>query len=179
MPLAAQEAAPRFAFFNLNQLVESSVKAKKVATELEVLGKNLQDKIQAKAAEGQKLQQQLQSSGLSDQGREQLQGQLKDLEYEFKKLQENSQAELNKVRGKVMGQLEQLVRPLIDKMAKEQKLQVVFNGDATAQMLVYADESWFKNFTAELAKRLDESEGTPAAAEEKPAASKPAPKKKG
>lgn len=179
LPILAQDAAPRFAFFNLRQLVDSSVKAKKVYTELEVTGKNLQDKIQSKGAEGQKLQQQLQSPGLSDAGKEELQKQLRDLEFEYKKLQEDSQGEFNKVQQKVMGQLQQMFMPIVDKMAKEQKLQVVFNGDAAGQILAWADESWLKDFTAEVAKRLDASEGTPQAApgSDKASSTKPAPKK--
>ena len=176
LPLRAEDA-PRIAFFNLRQLVEGSVKAKRVYTELEVLGKNLQEKLEQKSAEGQKLQSQLQSGTLSDQGREQIQKQLRDLEFEYKKLQEDSQSEFNKVNQKVMGELNRIVFPIVDALAKEQKLQVVINGDQAAQMITWADAEWLKAFTAEVGKRLDAASDTPAAAA-KPASStaKPAAK---
>jgi Skp family chaperone for outer membrane proteins len=179
LPVLAQDApAPRIAFFNLSQLVESSIKAKKIYTELEVTGKNLQEKLDQKNAEGQKVQQQLQSGVVSDQGREQLQKQLRDLEFELKKLQEDSQAEIKKVQQKVMGDLNKIVFPIIDALAKEQKLQVVMNGDQAGQMFVWADTAWLKVFTAEVAKRLDAApEGGTPAATAKPAA--PAPKATG
>ncbi|MEI6591747.1 MAG: hypothetical protein WCL47_00810, partial [Holophagaceae bacterium] len=46
-PAVAQEA-PRFAFFSINQLVRSSKKAGAIFSELEITGKNLQEKLQAK-----------------------------------------------------------------------------------------------------------------------------------
>lgn len=177
LPLRAEDA-PRIAFFNLRQLVEGSVKAKRVYTELEVLGKNLQEKLEQKSAEGQKLQSQLQSGTLSDQGREQIQKQLRDLEFEYKKLQEDSQSEFNKVNQKVMGELNRIVFPIVDALAKEQKLQVVINGDQAAQMITWADAEWLKAFTAEVGKRLDAASDTPAAVA-KPAASTAKPAAKG
>lgn len=177
LPLMAQDA-PRIAFFNLGQLVETSVKAKKIYTELEVTGKNLQEKLEQKGADHQKLQQQLQSGALSDQGREQLQKQLRDLEYELKKLQDDSQLEIKKVQQKVLGEISVVASPIIETLAKEQKLQVVLNGDQISQLVVWADMEWAKAFTAEVARRLDASEGTPAPAAAKPAA-KPAPKPAG
>ncbi len=173
LPLRAEDA-PRIAFFNLRQLVESSVKAKRVYTELEVVGKNLQEKLEQKSAEGQKLQSQLQSGTLSDQGREQIQKQLRDLEYEYKKLQEDSQGEFNKVNQKVMGELNRIVFPIIDALAKEQKLQVVINGEQAAQMITWADTEWMKAFTTEVSKRLDAASDTPAAATAPAAATKSA-----
>ena len=178
LPMLAQDAAPpRIAFFNLSQLVESSIKAKKVYTELEVTGKNLQEKLDQKNAEGQKVQQQLQSGAVSDQGREQLQKQLRDIEFELKKLQEDSQAEIKKVQQKVMQDLNKIVYPIIDAMAKEQKLQVVLNGDQASQLLIWADVEWLKTFTAEVAKRLDAAPEGAAAPAAKPAAPKTPAKK--
>jgi len=158
LPLVAQDAAttaPRVGFFNLRQLVETSVKAKKIYTELEVTGKNLQSKIEQKQAEGQKIQAQLQSGSLSDAGKEQLQKQLRDIDFEFKKLQEDSQAEFQKVNQKVMAELNRAVFPIIDALSKEQKLTMVFNGEQAATLLTWADTDWMKSFTAEVAKRLD------------------------
>jgi Skp family chaperone for outer membrane proteins len=174
LPLAAQEAqAPRIVFFNLSQLVESSVKAKKIFTELEVTGKNLQGALDQKAADAQKIQQQIQSGAVSDQGKEQLQKQLRDMDYEFKKLQADSQEDLKKVQQKVMGELNRVVIPIVNDLAKERKIQVVLNGDQAAQLVVWADTEWTKSFTAEIAKRLDAAPEGGSAPAAKPAA-KPA-----
>lgn len=176
LPMMAQEAnQPRIAFFNFGQLVESSVKAKKVFTEFEVTRKNLTEKLEAKQAEGQKIQAQLQSTSISDAGKEQLQKQLRDLDYEFKKLNEDSQAELQKVQRKVMGEMNAMVMPVVESLAKEQKLALVLSVEQAGPIITWADSEWIKTFTAEVAKRLDASSDAPAAAP-KPVA-KPAAKK--
>ncbi|HJV91438.1 MAG TPA: OmpH family outer membrane protein [Holophagaceae bacterium] len=174
LALSAQTSeAPRFAMFSMQYLVTSSVKARKVYSELEVTQKQLQDKIQAKQAEGQKLTQQLQSTSISEEGKVQLQKQLRDLEFEFKKLQEDSQAEFQGVQKRVMKSLSDLAGPVVTSLAKEQKLQVIFSAENAP--LVWVDETWGNAFTAEVAKRLDGAEAAPAG---KPApAAKPAEKK--
>jgi len=179
LPLAAQEAArpeppTRFAFFTLGLLVEKSAKAKKIFGELETLQKSLNDKLQAKTKEGQALQQQLQSTSLANEGREKLTKQLRDLEFEFKKLQEDSQSEFGKVQQRVLGDIYQVAGPIITDLAKEQKLQIVFSGESAqaGQLIQWADEKWIQEFTVEVAKRLDASTAAPAAA--KPAGTVPA-----
>lgn len=179
LPLAAQEAArqeapTRFAFFTLGLLVEKSSKAKKIFIELETLQKSLNEKLQAKAGEGQKIQQQLQSASLNEQGRDQLKKQLRDVEFDYKKLQEDSQEKFGKVQQKVMGEIYQIAGPIIGDLAKEQKLQVVLSGESAqaGQLIQWADDKWIQEFTVEVAKRLDASPAVPAAA--KPAAAKPA-----
>ena len=176
LPLAAQEASkqeatPRFAFFTLGLLVQKSIKAKKIFTELETLQKSLNDALQAKADEGQKLQQQLQGASLSDQGRDDLKKKLRDIEIDYKKLQDDSQEKFTKVQQKVLGDIYQLANPIISGLAKEQKLQVVFSGESAqgGQLIHWADDAWIQEFTAEVAKRLDASSvvlvpGKPAAA---------------
>jgi Skp family chaperone for outer membrane proteins len=170
---AKQEAPPRFAFFTLGLLVQKSSKAKKVFTELENVQKSLNDALQAKAAEGQKLQQQLQGASLSDQGRDDLKKKLRDVEIDYKKLQEDSQDKFTKVQQKVMGEIYQMAGPIISDLAKEQKLQVVFSGESAqaGQLIQWADEHWIGDFSAEVAKRLDASSAVPAAS--KPAAAAP------
>jgi Skp family chaperone for outer membrane proteins len=173
LSLCAQDAAPRFAFFSISMLVEKSVKARKIFTELEVTKGNLESKLKTKGEEGQKMQAQLQSGSLSDEGREKLQRELSNLELEFKKLQQDSQADLQKVQQKVFKQLSDVAGPIVIQLAKEQKLQVVFS-DSAQQIISWADDAWIKGFTEEVAKRLDATgdaaAAKPAAAEKKPAA---------
>ncbi len=165
-PAVAQEA-PRFAFFSINQLVRSSKKAGAIFSELEITGKNLQEKLQAKGQELQTMQQQLSSPSLDPDKKEALAKKLRDVEFEAKKMQEDSQQEYQRVEKKVGEAITKLAAPIVEAMAKEQKLNVVLS-DQALQILSWGDETWLKAFTAEVAKRLDASE--PAAAAAKPAA---------
>ncbi|GLH72742.1 hypothetical protein GETHLI_12440 [Geothrix limicola] len=175
-PAAAQEA-PRFGFFSINQLVRSSKKAGAIFSELEITGKNLQEKLQAKGQELQTLQQQLNSPSLDPDKKEALAKKLRDVEFEAKKMQEDSQAEYQRIEKKVGEAITKLANPIVEQLAREQKLQMVFS-DQAVQVLAWGEQEWMKAFTSEVAKRLDASEGTaaaPAAPATKPAA-KPAAK---
>lgn len=177
--LAAQDAAsPRIAFLVPDQLISKSVRGRQLFAELDVTKKNLEDKLKAKSDEGARLQAQLQSPSISDAGKEQIQKQLRDLEYEFKKMQEDSQQDFQKVQQKVFGQFQQEVGPIVESLAKEQKLQLVLQYQQG--LVAYAEEGWMMAFTAEVAKRYDAKYAAGAPAPEKPAAkpaAKPAPKK--
>ena len=175
LPAAAQEA-PRFAFFSINQLVRSSKKAGAVFSELEITGKNLQEKLQAKGQELQTLQQQLNSPSIDPDKKEALAKKFRDLEFEAKKMQEDSQQEYQRVEKKVGEAITKMAGPIVEQLAKEQKLQLVFS-DQSVQIISWAEEAWMKSFTAEVARRLDASEAAPAAPAPKPAAAKPTPKK--
>lgn len=181
--LAAQDAAPKIAVFMPEALIQKSVRGRQIFAELEVTQKNLQERLKAKGDEGAKLQQQLQSPSISDAGKEQVTKQLRDLEFEFKKLQEDSQQEFQKVQQKVFGQFNQEVGPIVEAVAKDFKLQMVIQNQQG--LIAYADESWVNLFTNEVAKRYDAKfapgAGSPAAAPaDKPAkpAAKPATPKK-
>jgi len=170
--LTAQEAQPKLAVFVPDRIIATTVRGRKIFSELEVLKKNLEEKLQAKGAEGQKLTSQLQSPSLSESGKELINKQLRDLEFEFKKLQEDSQAEFQKTQQRVFGQFQSEIQPMVEALAKEQKIQLVLqyqNG-----LVAYAEEGWLLTFTNEVAKRYDAKYEAGAAAE-KPAA-KPAPK---
>ena len=94
LPMAAQEhPAPRFAVFIPQQVISQSVRAKKVFADLEVLNKSLSDKLRTKAEELQRMEQQIKSPGLSDEGRAKLEREFQDLQLAFKRVQEDSQKE--------------------------------------------------------------------------------------
>ena len=171
LTMSAQEAvAPRLAIFWPDRIVSKSPRAKKLFAELDITGKSLQDQIEAKGLEGQKLQSQLKSPSISDAGKEQLTKQLRDLEYEFKKLQEDSKADFAKVQKKVFGQFQKDIAPIVDAVAKEQKLQVVLQYQQG--LIAFADDAWMGAFNDEVARRYEampEGSATPAA---KPAVKK-------
>ena len=171
--LAAQDAAqPRIAVFVPDHLIQHSVRGRQIFAELEVTKKNLEERLKSKGEEGQKLQAQLQSPSISDAGREQIQKQLRDLEFEFKKMQEDSQQTFQKLQAKVFGQFQQEVGPIVEAVAKEQKLQLVLQYQPG--MVAYADQAWMVSFSNEVARRYDAKYGEKAPA--KPAAPAQAPK---
>jgi Skp family chaperone for outer membrane proteins len=175
-PAAAQEA-PRFAFFSLGQLVRTSKKAGAIFSEAEITSKNLNEKWQGKAQELQTLQQQLNSPSLDPDKKDALAKRYRDAEFEAKKVQEDAQQEMQRVEKKVIETIMKQATPIIEQLAKEQKIQMVFS-DQVVQVLAWADEAWMKTFTAEVAKRLDAGEpaaqapAAPKAATPKPAAPK-------
>jgi Skp family chaperone for outer membrane proteins len=177
IPAVAQEATPpRFAFFSINQLVRTSKKAGAIFSELEITGKGLQEKLQAKGQELQTLQQQLNSPSLDPDKKEVLAKKFRDLEFEGKKMQTDSQEEYQRTEKKVGDAISRIAAPVVEQLAKEMKLQVIFS-DQAMQLISWGDVEWLKAFTTEVAKRLDATDPSAAAAPApKPAAAKPAAK---
>lgn len=171
--LSAQDITPKIAVFVPDRLIANTVRGRQLFAELEVTKKNLEEKLKAKGEEGARLQAQLQSPSISDAGKEQITKQLRDADYEFKKLQEDSQAEFQKTQQKVFGLFQQEVGPIVDAVAKEQKIQLVLQYQQG--LIAYGEESWMLAFTNEVAKRFDAK--SPAAGQPaKPAAAAPAAK---
>ena len=94
-------------------------------------------------------------------------------------MQQESQQEYQKVEKRVGEAITKLAAPIVEQLAKEQKLQLVLS-DQAVQILSWGDQDWMKAFTAEVAKRLDAGEpAAPAPAPaSKPASGKPASPKK-
>jgi Skp family chaperone for outer membrane proteins len=168
----APDPTPRIGMLAAERIIDRSVRARKLFSELESLKKTLSERIQAKRAEIQKLSSQLQSPSISDAGKENIQKQLRDLDFEEKKLQDDSQAEFQKTQQRVVGQFQQEISPIVEELAKEQKLQLVLTYQPG--LVAFADQAWVLNFTDEVGKRYD-AKFAPEAAGAKPAA-KPAAK---
>lgn len=184
LPVLAQDA-PKFAIFSAEQVAGNTNRGKKIFAELETLGKTLQDKINVRVEELKKLDNQLKSPGLSDEGRAKLQRELQDGDLGLKRLQEDSQQEFQTAQRKAMKTFMDEVEPVIKEVAKEMKLQVVLSYQPG--LLAWAEDAWLAGFTSEVAKRFEARGGAasaapaakPAAPAAKPAApaAKPAPKK--
>jgi Skp family chaperone for outer membrane proteins len=169
-PLPAQETAPRIGVLVPERVISQSARGHKLFAELDTLKKTLQEKLDGKVSEIQKLNAQLQSPSISESGKETIQKQMRDLDFEGKKLQEDSQQELQKTQQKVINQFEREIRPLVEDLAKEQKLQAVMNFQPG--LFFYADEAWMLAFSDEIAKRYDAKFGPGAPIDSKPAAPK-------
>lgn len=185
LPAAAQQAATqpiidKFAVLVPQRVIEQSGHCRKLFSGLALERKQWEDKLQGKQQEGQRLQQQLQASGLSDEGKEKLQKQLRDLQYDFNKLQEDAKADMEKAQQKAFGQFNQDVGPILDEIAKTRGLQAVIQYNPG--LFAYLDEQAAIAFSDEVAKAVDAKfpadanfKGDEAAAPGKFAA-KPAPK---
>ena len=184
LPVLAQEPT-KFAIFSAEQVAGNTNRGKKIFAELETLGKSLQEKINTRVEELKKLDNQLKSPGLSDEGRAKLQRELQDGDLGLKRLQEDSQQEFQAAQRKAMKTFMDEVEPVIKEVAKEMKLQVVLSYQPG--LLAWADDAWLSGFTSEVAKRFEARGGSapaakPAAPGAKPAApaakpAAPAPKK--
>jgi len=151
--LSAQDLQPRIGMLVPERVIGNSARGRKLFAELDNLKKSLEDKLQAKSAEIQKLNGQMQSPSISESGKETLQKQLRDLDFEGKKLQEDGQMELQRTQQKVITQFQKEIGPLVDELAKENKLQLVLQYQPG--MVAYADQAWLLTFSDEIAKRYD------------------------
>jgi Skp family chaperone for outer membrane proteins len=151
--VAAQDVTPRVGMIVPDRIIENTARGRRLFSELDTLKKTLNDRIQAKRAEIQKLASQLQSPSLSEAGKETIQKQLRDLDFEDKKLQDDSQMEFQRAQQRVVGQFQQELSPLVDQLAKEQKLQLVLTYQPG--LVAYVDQSWVLAFTDEVGRRYD------------------------
>ncbi len=151
--LSAQDAQPRFTMLVPERIIGNSARGRKLFAELDTLKKTLEDRLQAKGAEISKVNSQLQSPSISESGKESLQKQLRDLDFEAKKVQEDSQAEFQKTQTRVINQFQKEIGPLVEDMAKEYKIQLVLQYQPG--LVAFADQAWLLAFSDEVAKRYD------------------------
>jgi Skp family chaperone for outer membrane proteins len=151
--LSAQESAPRIGMLVPDRIIENTSRGRRLFSELEALKKTLGERIQAKRAEIQKLSGQLQSPSISDAGKETIQKQLRDLDFEEKKLQDDSQMEFQRTQQRVVTQFQQELSPLVEELAKEQKLSLVLTWQPG--LVAFVDQNWLLTFTDEVGRRYD------------------------
>ena len=150
---AAQPIIDKFAVLVPERVIDQSGHCRKLFSGLKVESEQWQEKLQAKAQEGQQLQKQLQATGLSDEGKDKLEKQLRDLQYDFKKTQEDAQASVDKAKQKAGAQFNQDVSPILEQIAKEKGLQAVIQYNPG--LFAYLDERAAITFSDEVAKRVD------------------------
>lgn len=152
-PDTAQPVIDKFAVLVPQRVIEQSGHCRKLYSGLELLRKQWQDKLGAKNEEGQQLQKQLQATGLSDDGREKLQKQLRDLQYDMNKMQEDAKGEMEKAQQRFGNQFNQDVAPVLEQISKEKGLQAVIQYNQG--LFAYLDEGAALSFSDEVAKRVD------------------------
>ena len=175
--LAAQEPpTPRLAVIVMDKVVQGTARGHQLFAELETLDKKIQEKLKGLDDTMNQLKNQLASPSTADSARETLQRQLREAEFAFKTGQDDARAEFQKTQQKITQQFLQEVGPIVETLAKEQKLQLVLNYQQG--VMFWMEEGWSLAFTNEVAKRYDAKYAPDAAAPApKPAAPKPAVKK--
>jgi Skp family chaperone for outer membrane proteins len=170
------DTSPRLAIFLPEEVLRSTTRGKKLLSEYQVVEKNWVDKIEGKEKEGQDLQKQLTSASIDDAAKEKIKRQLRDIEFDLKKMQEDAQAEVGKAQQKMRVQFINEFTPIVEAVAKERKLQMILNYQPG--LFSYIDTTWGLDFTNEVAKRYDAGSAEKPAATKAPASSAVTPKKK-
>ena len=171
-PAPVPQAAPKvpfqnglkYAFVDLQEVAQSSAQGKayngKVQSLQEQKVKELQDKNKAMQANQEKLDKG--ATVLNESARASLQQEIERQQRDIQRYTEDAQQEIQTLGQQLQADFERVLRPIIDKVAKEKQVHFVF--DAAQSGLVWADPSM--NLTADVIQALDASTSTakPAAA---------------
>lgn len=154
-------AGAKVAFLNPPRIFQETAAGKAAAARITTLTQKKQTEFQAKQKAMTDNQQKLQSSGgvMSEQARSQLEKEIERQNTELQRFQQDAQAEINELQTEVQNDFVQKVNPIIDAVAKEKGLHLVFN--ATDAGFAWVDQAL--DITNEIIKRLDAA-NKPAAA---------------
>ena len=156
IPAAAQQPSAiidKFAVLIPERVIDQSGHCRKLFATLKIEGDQWNEKLQAKYQEGQQLQKQSQATGLSDEGKEKLEKQLRDLQYDLNKMKEDAQSSMDKSKQRALGQFNQDVSPILEQISKEKGLQAVIQYGPG--LFAYLDQDAAISFSDEVAKRVD------------------------
>ena len=152
-PPAPFPAGAKTAFINPQRIFQESVEGKAALARINTLvqqkQKEGQDKQKALEANQQKLQN---SSGvMNEQARSQLEKEIERMQREGQRFQQDAQAEIQELQNEVQQEFIKRVSPLIESVAKEKGLQMVFD-------LSNAGLAWWDpglDLTTDVIKKLD------------------------
>ena len=150
---AAQDAAPRVAVIDVQQVKKGSAAGKEALARL----RKLYDE---KVAEGAKLMNELealqkqlatQRATLSEERLKSLQKEIEDKQVAFERFRDDAQEFLDEAQRKEDQVLEARILLIVNEIGREMKLHLIFNKDP--RLLVYADDS--VDITDEVLKRFN------------------------
>jgi outer membrane protein len=146
-------AGAKFAYINPPRIFQETAAGKAAVGRINTLTQKKQTEFQAKQKAMADNQQKLQSSGgvMSDAARGQLEKEIEKQNTELQRFQQDAQAEITELQNEVQAEFVQKVNPIIDAVAKEKGLQIVFNGGDAG--FAWADPGL--DLTSEVIKRLD------------------------
>lgn len=140
-PAGQQPAAPqpqppkpfpegsKIGFIDLQVIASNSAEGKAATAQLEEYRKKANAQISEKTKEAQGIQTKLQQGGnvLNEQARAQAEKDLQRLQRELQALQEDANAELQDMTQKLQTQFQERLNPIIEQVATEKGLYVVFS----------------------------------------------------
>ena len=150
MPAAAQQ---KLAVIDIQRVVTESDPGKEVMQKLRAL-------TDAKAQEGQALQQQLvalqdqfskQRFTVSESKQAEMSKQIEDKQIAIRRFQDDAQREVTEAQRRELGGLEELILPIINQVGNEQGFTMIFNKFQSG--LVYASDS--VDITDEVIRRFN------------------------
>ncbi|HEY7285711.1 MAG TPA: OmpH family outer membrane protein [Vicinamibacterales bacterium] len=150
-------AGAKVAFINPQRIFQESADGKSALTRVQALTQKKQTENTNRQKALQDNQQKLQASGsvMSDAARDQLQKEIEKQQLELQRFQQDAQAEITELQNEVQNEFARKVQPLIDQMAKEKGLHMVFNaGDAG---FAWVDAGL--DLSSEIIKKLDAAKG--------------------
>jgi outer membrane protein len=154
----AQPPAPfpvgaKTAFINPQRIFQESVEGKAAVTRINTLIQKKQTEGQDRQKALQANQQKLQTSGavMNEQARSQLEKEIEKQQVDGQRFQQDAQAEIQELQNEVQQEFIKKVSPLIEAVAKEKGLQMVFD-------LSNAGLAWWDpglDLTSDVIKKLD------------------------
>ncbi len=161
-PPAAQPPVPfpagaKVAFINPQRIFQESADGKAALTRVKTLTDKKQNENNAKQKALADNQQKLQGGGgvMSEAARGQLEKEIERQQLDLQRFQQDAQAEIQELQNEVQSDFARKVQPLIDKLAKEKQLHLVFNVND-------AGFAWVEpglDLTGEVIKQLDAAKG--------------------
>jgi len=126
-------AGAKIAFINPQRIIQESTEGKSALTRVQTLTQKKQAENTARQKTLQDNQQKLQSSGnvMSEAARSQLEKEIEKEQTDLQRFQQDAQQEIQELQNEIQAEFARRVNPIIDALAKEKGLQLVFNaGDA-------------------------------------------------
>jgi outer membrane protein len=152
-PPAPFPAGAKIAFINPQRIFQESTDGKAALTRVQALTQKKQTENTTRQKTLADNQQKLQASGsvMSDAARGQLEKEIEKQQLDLQRFQQDAQAEIQELQNEVQSDFARKVQPLIDALAKEKGLQLVFN-------VADAGFAWVDpglDLTTEIIKKLD------------------------
>jgi outer membrane protein len=152
-PPAPFPAGAKIAWINPQRVFQESNDGKAGLTRVQALISKKQTEGADKQKQLQANQTKLQTSGsvMNDTARGQLEKEIERQQTDAQRFQQDAQAEINELQQEVQNEFVKKVTPLIEQVAKEKGLQMVF--DVTSAGIAWGDPGL--DLTAEVIKKLD------------------------
>ena len=143
----------KFAYINPPRIFQEAQAGKAAVGRINTLTQKKQTEFQTKQKAMQDNQAKLQSQSgvMSEAARGQLEKEIEKQNTDLQRFQQDAQAEINELQNEVQSDFVQKVNPILDQIAKEKGLQVLFNGGEAG--FAWADPAL--DLTTEVIKRLD------------------------